>query len=332
MGQFNLYTTATTIDGANDLFLKYEASSGVLKTISRNTIMGVTGQPADISTSQTFTNKTIGITNTITSLDTLFTLQDNGDNTKQLQFQLSGITTSTIRTLTIPDRTSTIATLDGGQTFTGANSFTGSTWSGGTISNPTLLTDAVTGFTVTNSGTVYGIAVSLGVISGANTISGGALTTNSIPAGVLETGAVSGANLSTTAITLGSATNTSNVTTASTTAVQFTGLTTTVTIPAGGRKIKITAFLSAPATNIAARAVELSIWDGIVAGGGTQIGSAIYFFATANVSTTCLAIIVVSPSAGSKTYNVGWSIAGGAGTLSSSSTSVSPDLLLVEAI
>jgi len=46
-----------------------------------------------------------------TFLDSLFTLQDDGDTTKQAQFQLSGITTATTRTYTLPDVSDTLVTL-----------------------------------------------------------------------------------------------------------------------------------------------------------------------------------------------------------------------------
>jgi hypothetical protein len=42
-------------------------------------------------------------------LDTLFRLQDDGDATKQLAFQLSGITTATTRTITVQDEDGTLA-------------------------------------------------------------------------------------------------------------------------------------------------------------------------------------------------------------------------------
>jgi hypothetical protein len=41
--------------------------------------------------------------------DANFVLYDNGDSTKNLAFQLSGITTGTTRTLTVPDKSGTIA-------------------------------------------------------------------------------------------------------------------------------------------------------------------------------------------------------------------------------
>lgn len=54
-----------------------------------------------------------------------FTLQDNVDDTKKLRFQLSGLTTSTIRTLTVPDVDDTLMVLGADQTVTGAITFAG---------------------------------------------------------------------------------------------------------------------------------------------------------------------------------------------------------------
>jgi hypothetical protein len=75
---------------------------------------GVSANPTlSLPSALTFTGKTVtggtfsGIT--LTASDSALTLQDNGDATKQLQFQLSGITTATTRTLTIPDASGTLA-------------------------------------------------------------------------------------------------------------------------------------------------------------------------------------------------------------------------------
>lgn len=73
----------------------------------------------DLATgSSTIANKTLTNTNTVTLLDSLFTLQDNGDITRQLQFQLSGITAGNTRILSVPDYDGTVATLAGLETLT----------------------------------------------------------------------------------------------------------------------------------------------------------------------------------------------------------------------
>ena len=69
------------------------------------------------TTTDTLTNKTIGTSNTVSLLDANFTLNDNSDDTKKLQFQLSGITTGTTRTLTAPDVSTTIVGTDATQTL-----------------------------------------------------------------------------------------------------------------------------------------------------------------------------------------------------------------------
>ena len=74
-------------------------------------------------------NLTLSGNNTFTGTNTFnddgFTLQDNVDDTKKLRFQLSGLTTSTIRTLTVPDVDDTLMVLGADQTVTGAIIFAG---------------------------------------------------------------------------------------------------------------------------------------------------------------------------------------------------------------
>jgi hypothetical protein len=69
-------------------------------------------------TTGTLTGVTIDNGNTVTLKDSLFTLQDGGDTTKQVVFELSGITTGTTRTWTVPNVTDTFVGRDQVQTLT----------------------------------------------------------------------------------------------------------------------------------------------------------------------------------------------------------------------
>lgn len=64
-------------------------------------------------------------TSSATIKDNIFTLQDNGDTTKQLQFELSSISTATTRTLTSPDFSGSILLFD--ETYRGTVTTTNNT-------------------------------------------------------------------------------------------------------------------------------------------------------------------------------------------------------------
>lgn len=109
---------------------------------------------------ETLTNKTLTspvITGAVfagSSVDSTFTIVDDGDATKILAFQVSGITTGTTRTLTVPDASDTLAVLGTVQTVTGAKTFgsagaVGKLKVAGTTSGSTTLdTEAVAGTSV----------------------------------------------------------------------------------------------------------------------------------------------------------------------------------------
>jgi hypothetical protein len=100
----------------------------------------------------TLSSKTLDNSNSITVKDASLTLQDDSDTTKQLQFQLSGITTGTTRTLTVPNASTTLVGTDTTQTLTGKTLTTPiiDTVSAGAVSNDlTLQTGASSGAVIT---------------------------------------------------------------------------------------------------------------------------------------------------------------------------------------
>lgn len=155
------FTLKTSADGSAwfDAF-EVGAGTGILDFKQRPTYLGV-----DIRTDIS---------------DAVFSLIDNLDATKKAVFQLSGITTGTTRTYTLPDASSTIAVLAATQTFTGTTTFSG-----------TFAVSAAT--------------ASLGTATGASTanVGTGATTTGNTKTVNLGTGGASG---STTVVNIGSAT------------------------------------------------------------------------------------------------------------------------------
>lgn len=130
-GSFTL--TADTDFGANyglkSIYLKSRATNpagtGVLRLgnteeISwRNAANSANlGLTVNSSNQLTYNGVVLASTTAPTFQDSQFTLFDNSDTTKLLQFQLSGITTGTTRTLTVPDANTTVVGTDTTQTLT----------------------------------------------------------------------------------------------------------------------------------------------------------------------------------------------------------------------
>lgn len=182
------YTAAITIDGSTHyLLIQPGGASTAYKKINRNVLLGVSGQPADISTVQSITNKTLDNTNTITLKDTLFTLQDDGDTTKQAKFQLSGITTATTRTYTLPNASSTLADIATAQTFTN-KTLTSPTITGGTIANSTITVDAIGEYTLNNGVTIDGLNIMNGALNTNNSVITANITDSAVTPAKLLTG------------------------------------------------------------------------------------------------------------------------------------------------
>lgn len=142
-------------------------------------------------------------------------------------------------------------------------------------------------------------------------------------------GGITAEKLTASAITLGYAQITSSFTTTSTSATLVTGLSTTVTIPAGGRRIEITAYSYATDTTSSGGYAFMSIWDGTV-GSGTQLSLSAQRITSASSGSFHIVLASVVPAAGSKTYNVGFHVTAGTGTLAAAATY--PAFILVKAI
>ncbi|MDZ4136112.1 MAG: DUF2793 domain-containing protein, partial [Paracoccaceae bacterium] len=130
--------------------------------------------------------------------DAVFSLVNDADPTKKALFSLSGISTGTTRTFSLPNTSSELAILAGTQTFTGNKTFSGSLTASGAVS--------ITGtFTASGTVTVSAAAASIGTAITAATYGMG---TGINPTGVTKTLnlGTGGASGSTTVVNIGSAT------------------------------------------------------------------------------------------------------------------------------
>ena len=144
--------------------------------------------------------------------DAVFSLVNDADPTKKALFSLSGITTGTTRTFTLPNTSSELAILAGTQTFSGNKTFSGTLTASGTV---TVSAAAATIGTATTTAT-YGMGT-------------GATTTGVTKTLNLGTGGASG---STTVVNIGSATAGSGGTTVvNTPTVTFANAVTQVGMP-----------------------------------------------------------------------------------------------------
>lgn len=182
--------TLVSVDRATDLLYVVDASGPTSNKMTINGALGISGgNPVSTSDPQTLTNKTL-TSPAITVADNALTIQDNSDTTKQLQFQASGITTGTTRTLTVPDANTTIVGTDTTQTLTN-KTFTSPTINTATIVNPTITADSISEYTAANGVNIDGMNIKDGAV-GANGVVTASITDSAVTPAKLQSGTGSG--------------------------------------------------------------------------------------------------------------------------------------------
>jgi len=117
-----------------------------------------TSDATKMTASATMQNKNLDNTNTAVLKDNSFALQDDGDVTKQLVFQLSGITTGTNRSLTVPNASTTIVGTDVTQTLTNKTIAAGSNTISGITNSHLSGSAGITNANLANS-TISGVSL-----------------------------------------------------------------------------------------------------------------------------------------------------------------------------
>ena len=150
---------AATIDATADTFPIVTNSLNTTQQINRNTFLNLASQPVGLTDTQVLTNKTL----------TSPTI--NGAT-------LSGTLSGTYTIGGTPTFPSSITQNTVSQTLTN-KTLTSPTINSPTITNATISADTLTGYTTSNTGTIYGVPVTTGTISGnylaANTVVSGKL-------------------------------------------------------------------------------------------------------------------------------------------------------------
>jgi hypothetical protein len=158
------YWTKTADGGLSDEFAMGSLGTGLVKNTATTGVptIAVAGtdylSPASPVTNgqlpATLSSKTLDNSNTIAVKDTLLTIQDDADTTKQARFNASGVTTGTTRTLSVPNAdTRLMADSDFAGTATGPMERTGTATyvvikNNSTASAPTTSSDSSAGYAV----------------------------------------------------------------------------------------------------------------------------------------------------------------------------------------
>ena len=143
--------------------------------------------------------------------------------------------------------------------------------------------------------------------------------------GLLNNGSVDATKLSTGAVYLGHAIKTTASTTSSGTPVSIS-FSVTVTVPAGGRLVKVDLFANSLWTSGGTGFNSVSLWRGSV-GGGTKITANTAQSTVAGQQIPCNLTAIDNPGAGTFTYNIGLSVSANTANFQASVTD--PAFLIV---
>lgn len=154
-------TAAASIDATADYIPIVTNNINTTQKINRNTFLNIASQPVGLTDTQALTNKTL--TSPTISGPTF-----------------SGTIVGTYTIGGTPTFPSSVVTLTGSQTLTN-KVLTSPTISAPTITNATISADAVTGFSSSTTGTIYGISIA------ASKLSGSVITNATIPYTALTT-------------------------------------------------------------------------------------------------------------------------------------------------
>jgi hypothetical protein len=142
---------------------------------------------------------------------------------------------------------------------------------------------------------------------------------------LLSTNSVAAAALATNAITLGYAQITANVSTNASSAAQAAGLSISVVVPAGSRRVKVSAYIPY-AQMTGGTYADITLWDGAV-GSGVQLQRWFTKLTDATVTAGVYIEWEGIPAAGSKTYNLGFTTGSAGTTITLNCTPTSPGFI-----
>lgn len=164
------FTPSTGIDRTADLIYVVKKVGLVSQSMTPNSLLGITGAPIGDTDTQTLSNKTL--TAPIISSPVL-----------------SGTVSGTYTIGGTPTFPAAVVTLTASQTLTN-KILTSPTINAPTITNASLTADAITGFSTANTGTIYGVGVTAGIIASAALV-------NSVNTAALQSGAVTASKIGT---------------------------------------------------------------------------------------------------------------------------------------